>query len=1015
MLEHEQSNMQYWKNPDLAGSADPDSTGEFREGYDTMPTFENPISRRSFMALLSASMAVTAAACRRPDHKLVPSVKSPEYIIPGLPNHYATVYMHKNAAHSLVVKVREGRPVKVDGNDQHPIAAGKTSVYVQSTLMNLYDPDRMRLAVTGRVAEKPKTGGFSTPQNAINQMAQAMTAAKTAGKQTRILMEEHCSPSLDALCKEIEAAHPDIRFVTVPSIVTDGAAVANKALFGIDAEFVPDFSKASFILSVDADFLGTDKNAHYHTRMFAAGRKPSKDHPEMIKLVAAEGNFSLTGMNADERIKLNANEFEGFLAAVYNAVASKKGAAGMSGVAEVKAEEAKKCAAELIEAGARGAVVVGAHLSAKANALGMAINSMLGSVGPNAVFSATLPNSHAKGSGIEQLRNDVRSGNVSVVLSCDANVMYTGDADLRSLIGAVPSLFSVSMYDDETAAFCSINLPLAHQYESWGDAVSFDGTLSLQQPLIAPLNEGSMSVGDTLLMLAKALDATSFAAAPSYYDYVKTRWMNVVHDDAGWESALRSGAVVAAAGAANSSALSANVSAIASLASAPKLDGIVLMTVPGYTVYDGTFTNNSWMIECPDPITKHTWENVAMMSKNTAAKLNVPADRVVNLNNGDRAEIDLPVLIQPGMVDDLIVTAVGYGRGVGNVAKGYGANAYRMLKQGTSIGYCAVSVKDTGKKNVVARTQGYFHAQHSKGTEWDPKAPESKERDIVRDMTLEDVRKGVVINKLEEMNGEHKEGDKFIKPLTLLSGYEYKGHRWGMVIDTSACTGCNACVVACQSENNIATVGKEQVIRGREMHWIRLDLYYKGDPENPESVVEPMICQHCENAPCENVCPVAATTHSPEGLNEMTYNRCVGTRYCLNNCPYKVRRFNFLDYRERLTGNKSPMEYVFNPDVTIRVRGVMEKCTFCVQRINEAKYHAKDKGFSRVPDGDLVTACQEACPASAIYFGNTNDPKSVVSTMNQNQRSFKVLEELNVRPSVTYLAKVRNKKGEAAA
>lgn len=293
------------------------------------------------------------------------------------------------------------------------------------------------------------------------------------------------------------------------------------------------------------------------------------------------------------------------------------------------------------------------------------------------------------------------------------------------------------------------------------------------------------------------------------------------------------------------------------------------------------------------------------------------------------------VLIQPGLSDDIIVTAVGYGRGFGDIAKGYGTNAYRLHKQGTSIGYTAVTVKDAQKKNTVARTQGYFHTQHSKGSEWDPHAPESKTRDIVRDMTIAQVKSGEIITKEEHIVGEHEGGDKFVTPMSLMSGFQYKGHRWGMVISMSTCTGCNACVVACQSENNIATVGKEQVIRGREMHWMRLDLYYKGDPENPESIVEPMMCQHCESALCQNVCPVAATTHSPEGLNEMTYNRCVGTRYCLNNCPYKVRRFNFLDYRELIQGDKEPMNYVFNPDVTVRVRGVMEKCTFCVQRINE--------------------------------------------------------------------------------
>ena len=983
---------------------------EFGEGYDTMPTFENPISRRSFMALMSASMAVTAAACRRPDHKLLASVKSPEYVIPGLPNHYASVFMHGNVAHGVLVKVREGRPVKVEGNDVHPISGGKSSVFLQATLMNLYDPDRIRQSITGRVPGKVKSGGYSTPANAINTIASAINAAQASGKQTRILLGEHCSPSLAAMCREIETAVPHVKFVVMPSAYADGAALANNALFGMDGEFVADLSKAKVVVSVDSDFLGTDKNALYHTRNFSAGRKPVKDSPSMIKLVTAEATYSLTGMNSDERIKLGVNEFEAFLATLHNAVAARKGAAAIGGYSAVRESEAKHCAEELLAAGESGCVMVGAHLSAKANGIGMLINSMLGSIGAGKVFGMQAPYSNAKGPGIEQFRNELRSGTIGVVFACDVNVMYAGDADLRALFAAVDHKFSYSYYDDETAAVCSINMPSTHQFESWGDTESCDGTLSVQQPLIAPLNEGSLSLGDTLMSLYKVLVPGALATAATYFDYVKAAWMPVVTDEAGWEKALRDGAVVRQIAPPPSSC---NAAGLAQCASAKAINGVAVYTTLGYTMFDGTYSNNGWMMECPDPITKHTWENVAMMSKATAEKLNVANDRVITLNNGDRAEIEVPVLIQPGISDGVIVTSVGYGREMGSVCKGYGSNAYSLHTPGTSLGYHAVSVADTGKKNVVARTQGYFHAQHTK--EWEPNAPEKKNRDIIRDMYIDDVKNGVVINKEEHIVGEEVAGDKFIKPLTLLSGYEYKGHRWGMVIDTSACTGCNACVVACQSENNIATVGKEQVIRGREMHWMRLDVYYKGDGDNPEATIEPMLCQHCENAPCENVCPVAATTHSPEGLNEMTYNRCVGTRYCLNNCPYKVRRFNFLDYRERLQGSRTPMEYVFNPDVTIRVRGVMEKCTFCVQRINHAKYEAKDKGFSRVPDGDVVTACQEACPASAITFGNMNDPKSAVSQLMQNQRSFRVLEELNVRPSVTYLAKVRNKKSEAKA
>ncbi|MFM8471911.1 MAG: hypothetical protein ACKOBV_00135, partial [Candidatus Kapaibacterium sp.] len=548
--------------PSLNGPSDVQQSSlrnEFGEGYDTMPTFENPISRRSFMALMSASMAVTAAACRRPNHKLVPSVKSPEYIIPGLPNHYASVFMLGNVAHGVLVKVREGRPVKVEGNDMHPVSGGKSTAYMQATLMNLYDPDRIRQAIIGRVPGKAKSGGYSTPTNAINTIAKAITEAQASGKQTRILIGEHCSPSLANLCREIESALPHVRFVTMPSAFTDGEALANKALFGMDGEFVADLSKASMILSVDKDFLGTDKNALYYTRQFASGRKPTKEQPDMVKLVTAEATYSLTGMNSDKRIKLGVNDFEAFLATVNNIIASVKGTGTIGGYAVVHESEAKVCAEELLAAGERGCVLVGAHLSPKANAIGMIINSVLGCVGAGKVMGMQAPYSQAKGPAIEQFRSDLRSGSVGVVFSCDVNIMYAGDADLRALFSAVDHRYSYSYFDDETAAVCSINMPSTHQFESWGDAEACDGTLSVQQPLIAPLNEGSLSIGDTLMGLYKALVPGALATAATYFDYVKAAWMPVVTDDAGWEKALRDGMVARTIAPPPSACVSANI------------------------------------------------------------------------------------------------------------------------------------------------------------------------------------------------------------------------------------------------------------------------------------------------------------------------------------------------------------------------------------------------------------------------------------------------------------------------
>lgn len=1008
MSKYESSDNRIWKTIselDEQANEQLSNRQEFVDGYDQPPVFETPIGRRSFMAMLSAGMAITAAACRRPDHKLVPAIKGTEYITPGLPNYYTSVYMHKNSAQPVLVKVREGRPVKIDGNDRHAVSAGKSGVFTQATLLDLYDPERIRQSITGRVPGNAKSGGYSTPQNAVSMIAKAITASATSGKETAILLDEHCSPSLASLCADISAQNPQVKFYTMPSFLAENGAIANNALFGIDAEFVPDLSKADVIVSVDSDFLGTDKNAVYHIRNFASKRKPTKADMTMNQLVVVESAYSLTGSNADTRIKVAPSQYDGFMLALYNAVAGKKGMSAMPGNALMQ-DKANALANKLVSAGNKGCVLVGGHLSPMANGLGMAINSMIGSVGAGEIFSAILPMSNRKGEAIANLRNDVRSGKVEVVLFCGVNPELTADRDLKRLLTSVPQRFSYTYLDDETALNTSINIPATHQFESWGDAVTFDGTLTIQQPLVAPLNEGSLSLGDMLLSLAKALNSSSFAEVATYYDFVKARWMTVVGDEAGWEKALRDGAVSQTSA---PSSITMNSSGLSSLASAPKLGDVTVLVHPSYAVYDGTFSNNCWMLECPDPITKHTWENVAQMSKATAEKLGVKDNDVILVSVGNEG-IELPVMVQPGMVDGVIATTLGFGRTTGKIGAGYGTNAYQLTSN-SAIGYYNASVSKTEKRNVVARTQTAFHTQHN--AKWKPEEQEEKNRNIVYDMTLADFKSGKEVTGTR-FDGEEDEKSRFKIPLNIVSGYEYKGHKWGMVIDMSSCTGCNACVIACQSENNVPAVGKEQVIRGREMHWIRLDRYYKGTPEEPISMVEPMICQHCENAPCENVCPVAATTHSPEGLNEMTYNRCVGTRYCLNNCPYKVRRFNFLDYRENMykdklgNANPTPLDMVFNPDVTVRMRGVMEKCTFCVQRINEAKYHAKDKGESRVADGDVVTACQQACPASAIYFGNTNDQNSKVSKMREEKRSFLVLEELNVRPSVTYLARVRN-------
>jgi Fe-S-cluster-containing dehydrogenase component len=967
--------------------------GEAHEPNAPEPLLEQPFSRRRFMALLSASMALAAgsAGCRRPDHKLVPAVAAPEYQIPGLPLFYTTTFQHKNAAFGLLVKCREGRPIKIEGNNLHPISGGASTAYAQASLLTLYDPDRIRRVRMGNALRVPL-------ETALTRLAETLKEEAAAGRLCYLCIEEHCSPSYEALLKALQADLPWLRVVFMPSFLAEHAAALNAQVLGIDGEIVPNLERADLIVTVEADPLGIDRYALWHTRNFAARRRVrSRQEARMNRLVAIEAIMSLTGTNADTRLRMHPAAFEGFLAAVLRELARHRPVPSVlvNAAAQLPAayaEQAAQLAEELHRAGERAAVLVGGHLGEPLHALALAINLALGSVGQGRVFDPAyvLPNSHRKQPELERFREDLRAGKVGAVLFANVNPEYTADVELRQLLARVGRKAALSLYHDETAQSCWIHIPVAHPLESWGDALAVDGTLSVQQPLIAPLNEGIGSLQDVLLQLAKVLAPERWSEVESYYDFVRQHWRTTYGvDDQQWEQILREGIYRVQRPV---PPLRVDLNALARAIRPSGLDRsrLLLLALPSYALYDGTYANCGWLQELPDPITKLTWDNVAAISSGTAHQLGLRSGDLVRLQQEDGATIELPVWVQPGMADGVVLTNLGYGRTAGGeVLRNVGQNAYPLLRSG-HLGYTAVQLTPLERRYPLATTQRYYRLQG---------------RPIVQLASLEEYTRpeGPQFHSPEFPGYPGPDGRRI--PLTIVPPYEYKGHRWWMVVDLSACTGCGACVVACQAENNIPVVGKEQVLRGREMHWIRIDRYYVGSVENPRVVHQPMLCQHCENAPCENVCPVAATTHSPEGLNEMTYNRCVGTRYCLNNCPYKVRRFNFLNYH---TDQRPPLEMLFNPDVTVRMRGVMEKCTFCVQRINEAKYHAKDEGRSRVRDGEVLTACQQACPAGAILFGDANDPESRVSQLRRSDRAFSVLEELNVRPSITYLAKLWN-------
>ncbi|MBR9975333.1 MAG: TAT-variant-translocated molybdopterin oxidoreductase [Bacteroidetes bacterium] len=1020
MSDSDTRNKTYWKSFNELGK-DPavleQLKHEFPADYDEPVGGASSITRRTFMGLLAASAALAATGCRRPEQKIVPYVRKPEYITPGLANHFATVFSQGNFASGLLVRSREGRPVKIEGNDLCPVSAGKSNHFAQASLLALYDPDRMLRPTVNN--------SDSTPLNAMRRMADAIREVTAKDKSVRIIVDEHASPSLTRLYAEVEQLLPATRIVAWPAIVADGAALANRQLLGIDAAFVPDLSRAEVILGIESDFLGTDPESLYHIRQFAKRRKPETGAPDMSRFYAVEAAMTMTGSNADTRIRIKPGEIDEFLLALLHEIVIDRGrgtvgadvATLLAGRGNNRFPALARIADDLL---ARPSVVmVGRHLPAHTHALGVLLNQVIGAIGEGRVIDPhhVLPHSEVKGPAIEELKKELESGSVGVLVFAGVNPAYALPAGgFRNLISRVHYRFSLSQYADETSKVCSIFVPVNHSLEAWGDARLFDGSEAVMQPLIAPLNQGQPSLGDTLIGIARAYDEKHFEATPAFYQYVQRRWREERFPGSGrasfdgfWNDVLRTGnSKVAPAArsiawnAAGASRLLRQAAASATAQSATQ--GMTIGILPSHSLYDGRWSNLGWLMELPDPVTKVTWDNVAVMSKTTAARLGAVNGSVVIVRTRS-GSLRLPAFMQPGVADDVIFTQTGFGRSEGGrVAAEKGANAFAIAAGTGGIGYQPVTVEVTGDTYPLATTQDHHSLSGDELYDID-------RSDIVKEGTLAAflANPASLYNNDLPVYGTEKNTDR---PVSITTPHDYsKGHRWGMTIDTSACVGCNACVIACVSENNIPVVGKEQVMLGREMHWIRIDRYYAGADDNPETLLQPMLCQHCEKAPCENVCPVAATTHSPEGLNEMTYNRCVGTRYCSNNCPYKVRRFNYLDYHKE---ERDPVGMVFNPDVTVRMRGIMEKCTFCVQRINEAKHHAKNDGRDMLEDGEVVTACQQACPADAIVFGDTNDPSSAVSKSRATDRGYHVLRELNVIPSITYKAKIRNTNGGVA-
>jgi molybdopterin-containing oxidoreductase family iron-sulfur binding subunit len=952
------------------------------------------VSRRGFLQLMGASLAMAGmTGCTKlPLQEIVPYVRQPEQFIPGVATYYATAFTLSGYANPLLVESHLGRPTKIEGNNLHPASLGGTDIFAQASILGMYDPDRSQ-AIT-------HLGDVEPWAEFAKEIKGPLAVQKTlGGAGIRILTQTISSPTLNDQIHAFLAMYPKAKWHVYEPVNRDNALEGAKLAFGEAVETRYDFSKAEVIVSLDADFLsaGFPGNVRY-IRDFAKKRNPDA---EMSRLYVVESNPSSTGAKADHHLPLRAMEVEHFAKALASAIGVNGGGAMDSGDT---AKFIRALAGDLQKHKGASVIIAGDHQPPAVHALAHAMNVALGNVGRTVVYTDPVDaNPVNQTESLRDLVSDMRAGNVDLLVIMSGNPLYDAPADLgfgdclkNSKVGL---RIYHGLYQNETAELCHWNVNEAHYLEAWSDGRAYDGTVSLVQPLIAPLYAGK-SAHEMLSALVGVSDASG-------YDIVRGYWQKQhagPEFETWWRKTLNDGFIEGSAYTPKSVSLK-----LPSLPAAPAADAnsdaksdansleVNLRRDP--SVYDGQFANNGWLQELPKPMSKLTWDNAVLIGPKMADREGIKTMDVVTLELAGR-KITGPVWIQAGHPDHSVTVHLGYGRRkAGRAGTGAGFDAYALRTTNALWFATGGKLTKTGDHYQLASTQGYQTMDTGDGAT----------RPLVREATLEEYRKEPRFAKEDEPP----------PTLTLYPGFDYKKSpdAWGMTIDLNACVGCNNCIVACQSENNIAVVGKEQVVRGRHMHWIRVDAYYQGDRDSPKAHFQPVPCMQCENAPCELVCPVGATVHSSEGLNDMVYNRCVGTRYCSNNCPYKVRRFNFLLFQDWETPQYKMMR---NPDVSVRSRGVMEKCTYCVQRITEHRIDAETAAVRenrefKIEDGSLQTACQQSCPADAIVFGNINDPNSRVARLKAQNRNYGLLADLNTRPRTTYLAEIRNPNPELEA
>ena len=1051
ILAEQDSGKKFWRNlEELA------ETPEFREFIEReypqhAEEWHDDVSRRTFLKLMGASLALAglSSCVYQPPEKIVPYVNQPEEIIPGKPLFFATAMPFGGIATPLLVRSNEGRPTKIEGNPDHPNnknndpndrGSSATDLFAQASILTLYDPDRSQ-TLTYREEISTWTAFVAAITNALDQHK------KDNGAGLRFLTETVTSPTLANQLKNTLTLFPSAKWHQYEPAGGNAHAGA-VAAFGEPVNTIYRFDQADRILAIDSDFLSCGPGNLRYARDFATKRRVTAENKTMNRLYSIETTPTNTGALADHRLSVRPSEIE----SVLRAIATALGGAGVnvkmdaSSAATYTAHSnwIAAVARDLQQNAGRSIVIVGNEQPASIHALAHSMNEALGNVGKTVIYTDPVEaRAEDQTASLRDLISDIDAGRVQTLVILGGNPVYTTPADLKldqARMNNIKNLrVHLSLYRDETSELCHWNIPESHYLEAWSDARSFDGTASIIQPLIAPLYDsksahellsvftnqsdrkgydivrefwqGEMSAGGKGLVAGTTTSGTGGAQTPNFASKpiltapitdattdFEMAWRKSVHDGFIPNTAVktRDGLTVKAP----------TQSATSPPASQPTSSGFEIVFRTDPSIYDGRFANNGWLQELPKPVSKLTWDNVALLSPATARQLGVTKNigkyggdiyvDTIKITYAGRSVV-APVWITPGQPDNVVTVHLGFGRRLaGRVGNGVGFDAYSIRTADSPWSGSGVAIAKTGDQYALAATQLHHLMEN---------------RDIVREQTLADYLKEPDKAKKEsegqgEQRGEPGYDESLYPPYNYDQRDYDRNYKWGMAIDISSCVGCNACVVACQSENNIPIVGKTQVQRSREMHWLRIDSYYKGEDENnPEGLYfMPVLCMQCEQAPCEPVCPVHATVHSAEGLNDMVYNRCVGTRYCSNNCPYKVRRFNFLLYQDWETPTYKLMR---NPEVSVRSRGVMEKCTYCVQRIQNGKIEAEKEGRV-LQDGEIVTACQAVCPTEAIVFGNINDPNSRVAKLKKEERNYSLLADLNTQPRTTYLSAMKN-------